>query len=291
MKSVKKSMKRKKKKLIILGNGAKPRVRSAVHRLKRWLSGRAEILAIDLDDELDLASTKADLAVVIGGDGAILRAARRLGHTGIPLLGFNVGKLGFLAEFGIKDFKQAMTKALNRRLKTSSRMMIECSVLKNGRVVHKSLGLNDAVISRGALSRLIYVELRVDEEELTTYAGDGLIISTPVGSTAHSLSAGGPILEPGMEAFIITPICAHTLTDRPLVVPATRKITARVSGAADHVALTVDGQVYVELKQDDEVRVVRAPVPLRLVETGERTYYQTLRNKLGWGGHPYYGKS
>jgi len=283
-------MAKARRRILILGNGRKPRVRQAIAKLLPRLERAARVVGVDLNEDLDISGVGADLAIVFGGDGAILSAARRLGRNQIPLLGVNLGKFGFLASFTLEDFKRLLSDILTGKFKPSPRMMLKCTVMRGGRAISRSLALNDVVVSRGALSRLIYVRLHIGEELVTTYAGDGLIISTPVGSTAHSLSAGGPIVEPHMRAFIVTPICAHTLTDRPLILDSGKKISVTFAGSPETVGLTVDGQVYVELNKDDMIKVERAPVTLKLVEMHERSYFEALHTKLGWGGHPYYAR-
>jgi NAD+ kinase len=167
-------------------------------------------------------------------------------------------------------------------------MMLECSLERDGEVLLKTLGLNDTVVSRTALSRLITVDLSVNDEPVTTYRADGLIMATPVGSTAHSLAAGGPIVCPEMNAFVVAPICPHTLSNRPLVLPGDVQLAVRTRQAAELPQLTVDGQVNCQLREDDVVRVRRAGVSLRLIRTGRQSFYETLRNKLDWRGQPRY---
>jgi len=276
--------------VIVLGNAQKPRVKAAVRRFTAVIEKKAKLVAVDLAEELDLAKAEADLLVVFGGDGAILSAARRLGRNQIPMVGVNVGKLGFLAEFTPAELGRAIPGILRGCCGPTTRMLLRCRVIRGRTTVHNSNALNDVVISRGSLSRLIHLDFRISGEEVTTYAGDGLIISTPVGSTAHSLSAGGPLATPQLEALIVTPICPHTLSNRPLVVSSSEVIEAVVRRHYEDVALTVDGQVYVPLEEDDVVRVDKSPVKLRLIETPNRTFFQTLHSKLGWGGHPNYAK-
>ena len=227
------------KRVMILGDQRKERVRDVFADLEPWLRKRADILLVDLGMEADLQETQADLAVVLGGDGAILWAARRLGHRQVPILGVNLGKFGFLAESTVATSREDLLMALEDRAPLMDRMMLECTINVNGEQRWHSFGLNDAVISRGALSRLISVTLSIDDEEITTYRADGLIIATPVGSTAHSLAAGGPIVEPEMRAFVVSPICPHTLSNRPLVVSPRSVIT--LSAASTHLAPTFTG--------------------------------------------------
>jgi NAD+ kinase len=279
------------KKVIVLANGTKAHVRKAVDEVVPWLREKAQLVVVDLEEKVDVEQVSADLVIIFGGDGAILSAARRLGKNQIPAVGVNLGKFGFLAEFSVSELRQSLGRILAGDYHISSRMMLQCRVQRNAQVIQDSLALNDAVLSRGSLSRLIAIQLSIDSEPVTTYYGDGLIVSTPVGSTAHSLAAGGPILTHDMEALIITPICPHTLTNRPIVVAHSKQVEMEVVSESHGVALTVDGQLYTALKPGDRVHVQRSDLKFQLVQTQERTFFQTLREKLQWGGHPKYAGS
>ncbi|MEW6359605.1 MAG: NAD(+)/NADH kinase [Planctomycetota bacterium] len=281
----------RKMRVLIVGDASKPNVQAVVRDFLPKIAAKAKVAAVDLAGRINLAKARADLLMVFGGDGAILSAARRLGKNQIPIVGVHVGRLGFLAEFTPKDLYLAMSAILSGRCAPTARMMLRCRVTRGRKTISESIALNDAVLSRDALSRLMHMELRISGAPVTTYAADGLIISTPVGSTAHSLAAGGPILTPKLEAFIITPICPHTLSNRPLVVSSSEVVEVVLRRHAGDVGLTVDGQVHVPLEDGDIVRVEKSPVKLRLVETPDRTFFQTLHSKLGWGGHPIYAKS
>ncbi|MBM4043616.1 MAG: NAD(+)/NADH kinase [Planctomycetes bacterium] len=276
------------KNVIVLANGAKAHVRRAVDEALPWLREQAHLVVVDLEEKVDIEHVAADMVIIFGGDGAILSAARRLGRNQVPAVGVNLGKFGFLAEVSLSELRSGLGRILAGEFQAASRMMLQCRVKRGERLIKDSLALNDAVISRSSLSRLIAIQLSIDSEEVTKYYCDGLIVSTPVGSTAHSLAAGGPILTHDMEAFIVTPICPHTLTNRPLVVSAQRRIEMGVLPEAKSVALTVDGQVYVELLPGDRVQVERSELRFQLIQTQERTFFQTLREKLQWGGHPKY---
>jgi len=277
------------KRILILADGRKPRVRDALATLRPDLERVAECRVLDLADEAGAAPEAADLALVLGGDGAILAAARRLGALEVPLVGVNIGKLGFLTAFDVGGVRDALDDLLAGRLPCATPMRLDCAVERGSAPVHRSLAVNDVVISRGALSRVINLKLLIDEEKLTTYAGDGLIVATPLGSTAHSLSAGGPILPPDMQAIIITPICPHTLTNRPLVVPAESRVEVVVEVRGEMTtALTTDGQVYVELRSGDRIALRRSPHGLRLVRNPSRSFFRTLSDKMYWRGHPNY---
>jgi NAD+ kinase len=169
-------------------------------------------------------------------------------------------------------------------------MMLQCRLLRDGKCIESAVGLNDVVVSPRAMARLIDIDFQVNDQLVTTYRADGLIVSTPVGSTGHSLSAGGPIVYPGMDCFVVAPICPHTLTNRPLILPPDTELKFAMDHVAEHPAVTVDGQVTMELQHGDRVAVRRADCSLRLVRTDRRTFFETLHNKLGWGGQPAYVK-
>ena len=279
------------KRAIIFADFRKPKVAQVVASVESWLKERLETVVHDLSNRGEVGETGADLGVVFGGDGAILCAARVLGCNQIPVVGVNVGKFGFLAEIPNQEIKPAFDKILAGEFRILKRMMLQCQVVREGQVLAQSLALNDAVISRSTLSRLVAIELLIDNVSVTTYNADGLIVSTPVGSTAHSLSAGGPIVNPEVDAFVVTPICPHTLTNRPIVEPADRCIDMIVRSKAESVGLTLDGQVYFDLDCGDRVSVSRASQRLHLISIGARSFHETLRDKLHWGGHPQYAKS
>ena len=275
-------------KVVILGNRQKPGVLKALESIEPWLARRAQV-HVDLDMEEPVDGRQVDFAVVLGGDGSMLRAARKVGCSGVPLLGINVGKFGFLTEGSVEEFEGLLTSALDGRCHESERMMLHCTLERDGEAALETVGLNDAVISRTALSRAITLDLQVDGTPVTTYRADGLIVATPVGSTAHCLAAGGPIIFPHMEALVVVPICPHTLSNRPLVLPATMALTISARDAAEPPALTVDGQVNATLQEGDLVRVRKADAPLKLLKTGRLDFFETLRNKLDWRGQPRYG--
>ena len=273
-----------KPRVILTGDGRKPPVAAAVADLLPWLRQRADLVAVDLAMDRSLAELDADVVVILGGDGAILSAARRMGKRQKPAIGVNLGKFGFLAEVSPSDFRERFADIAAGRFALSERMMLACSLRRGRRHVADFLALNDVVVSRGALSRLVTVGLAIDGARATTYNSDGVIVSTPTGSTAHSLSAGGPVLDPAIEAVVVTPICPHTLTNRPVVLPATARIELVADETPVDVGLTVDGQVYHQIERGDRVAVVRAGVKFKLIDLGLRSFYETLREKLNWGG-------
>jgi NAD+ kinase len=272
--------------LFVIGNGQKRRVQSELESIRRVIGSRAEIVATDLDHEVDLAKQQADLAIVLGGDGAILRAARQMGYRQVPVLGVNLGKLGFLTEVAPKDFAASFEKIVARQYQVVEHLMFECSFQAAKHGSSKVLGLNEVVIQTGPPFHMLDIELCIDGERVTTYSADGLIVATPVGSTAHSLAAGGPIVRQDLPVFVITPICPHTLTNRPLVDSAEKnyELIVHESGAT----LVVDGQIQIPLASGDRVTVRSAPVTFGLVKLPGHSYYRRLREKLTWGGQPIY---
>lgn len=230
-----------------------------------------------------------ELVVVFGGDGTILRTCRQLGQRQRPILGVNLGRLGFLAELSPLEFQQHLPQIVRRGYKVINHLMFECRLLRADGTSEVDVGLNEAaVLSAGSL-QLVQIDLSIDGERVSTYSGDGLIVSTPVGSTAHNLAAGGPILKHDLQAFVITPVCAHTLTNRPLVDRADCVYTLSLPDAADGVMLVIDGQIRRPLRAGDRIEIRRAPVAFQLARLPNCSFYGTLHQKLGWGGQPRYG--
>jgi NAD+ kinase len=270
----------------LLGTDRKPQVVEAAARLKPILAGMGEIVAFDLRQERDLAPYTADLAIVLGGDGSILRAVRQMGYRQLPVVGVNLGTLGFLADLSPEELVRSLPRLIAGDYRIASHLMFEVEFPTAGGM-QTVLGLNEVVLHAPSVEYTSELDLLIDDEPVTSYRGDGLIISTPIGSTAHSLSAGGPILSQELPAFTITPICPHTLTYRPLVDSADKKYTIR-SRRPEGSALTADGQSLTRLSNGESASVRRAPVEFRLVKMPGRTYYQTLRDKLRWGIPPNY---
>lgn len=277
--------------VIVLGVGERTDIRETVEELTPWLAERAEIVAIDLEREADLAGVEADIALVFGGDGTILRAARRMGHRQIPVLGVNMGTLGFLTELSTDQLKERFELVLAGRYQITRHVVLECRVCGGPDELERHLAFNDVVISAGPPFHIIDVRLTIDGQAVTTYSGDGLILSTPVGSTAHSLSAGGPVIRQEMDAVVITPICPHTLSTRPLVDEADKCYELVVTRASRGTTLIVDGQVQRTICPERPVRITRAPVQFQLVRLEGHNYYRTLSDKLRWGGQPNYSRS
>jgi NAD+ kinase len=273
--------------IFVLGNATRPGVRKEAELLQPFLRQHAEICMFDLCREKDLSAVRADLALVLGGDGAILRAARQMGYQQVPVLGVNLGKLGFLADLSPDELRHCFPEVARGNYRVTEHLMFEC-VVETPAGTATYLGLNEIVIQAGPPFHMIDLDLSVDGERVSRYSGDGLIISTPIGSTAHSLSAGGPILGQELAAFVITPICPHTLTNRPVVESADKVYTIDVLRDSAGTALVIDGQDILPVKVGYRIRLRRAPVTFRLVKVPGRSYYQTLRDKLHWGTPPSY---
>jgi NAD+ kinase len=225
----------------------------------------------------------SDLLIVLGGDGTLLSAARLAASQKVPILPVNLGGLGFLTTVSLDELYPILEEIFSGKHRISERVMLQAEITRDGNVIRRQIALNDAVLNKAALARIMDLELRVNGEYVTTYKADGLILSTPTGSTAYSLAAGGPIIYPIVEAFVITPICPHTLTNRPLVVPDSVKIDIGFKSEDEAVFLTLDGQVGIQLARNDQIQIRKAPEKLYLVRPAKKTYFEILRNKLKWG--------
>ena len=269
---------------ILLGAGHRPHVPEEANRLRPAVERFAEVVLADFSGVEDLSSLEADVAIVFGGDGSILRAARQMGDRQLPVIAVNLGKLGFLAAISPSELPNVLEHFCAGKLSIIEHLMFECAVLHAGELVHRQIGLNEAAIHAGPPFTILEVNLYVDGELVTTYSCDGLIVSTPVGSTAHCLSAGGPILRQDLQAFVVLPISPHTLTNRPVVDSADRIYEMLVAQPNPGTALVVDGRVVCTLRPGDRVRVQKARTKFKLVAAPGHSYYRTLREKLGWGG-------
>jgi len=225
----------------------------------------------------------SQLLLVLGGDGTMLAAARLAAPRGIPILPINMGSLGFLTSFTVDELHPALDDTLEGRFSLSERVMISVGLERAGKVIDNQRVLNEVVVNKGALARMIELELTIDADFVCRYRADGLIVASPTGSTAYSLSAGGPIVHPAVESFVITPICPHTLSDRPLVVRDSSCIEMKLSGNTESVFLTLDGQRGIPLQPTDRVRVCRAKELLKLIQPPKKSYFEILRSKLKWG--------
>ncbi len=227
-----------------------------------------------------------DIVVVLGGDGTLLSVANAIGvaGSGIPMLGINFGSLGFLTEVTLPELYPSLESALSGRAHVENRMMLQSTTFRAGAVFAEHLALNDVVITKGARSRMIDLSVSVGGEFVTRVKADGLIVATPTGSTAYNLAAGGPIVQPNMDALLLTPIAPHTLTNRPIVIPAESPVRVQPQVEdRDEVHITFDGQAGFQLQSDDDIRICRADRVLRLIRPSTRSYFEVLREKLKWG--------
>lgn len=269
--------------IILVGDARKERSAAAIAAHEPWLRNQFRVALRDLDGSADLSKARADMIVLFGGDGSILSLARRLAGNAIPVVGVNTGRLGFLAEVALPAVRETLGRLAEAPLRTSDRMMFEVEVSGTwGK--RRLLALNDAVIARGSVQRMVHLRLSVGDEPFTLVSGDGLIVATPSGSTAHSMAAGGPIVDPELEAMILTPICPHSLSMRPIVMSARRAIRVTQERRNEDVLLTVDGQEVVPIAGGDSVSVRRAKKPFRLVHPGPRAWFDALRDKMGFTG-------
>lgn len=270
-----------------------PEVKSTLQDVVKWLRDRRIEVVLDTGSAALLGEkggvqktqlvTKADVLLVLGGDGTMLNAARLAGERGIPILGVNMGGLGFLTEVRRDSLYPSLERVFANDFVLEERLMLRTHVHRHGETVTQGGVLNDVVISKGTLARMIELKIEIQGQFVTNLRGDGLIISTPTGSTAYSLSAGGPIIDPAVQSLILTPICPHTLTHRPLIVPAHAEITATLTSRDDGAMATLDGQVGVALAQGDSVDIKLSEHRTRLIRFPETRYYNVLREKLKWG--------
>ena len=224
-----------------------------------------------------------EMVIVLGGDGTLLRVARLVGDHKVPILGVSLGGLGFLTEVTLEELYRVLEGILRGDYQKSERDVLEVAVLRNGTGIAHFTVLNDAVINKGALARIIDLEVTINGEYLSTFKSDGLILSTPTGSTAYNLSAGGPIVHPSLHCIIITPICSHTLTNRPIVIPDDVSVRAMLKTKQEEVILTLDGQQGFPLEYEDVVEVRKAQARIALIKSPHRHYFGLLRQKLKWG--------
>ncbi len=273
--------------IFVLGNADRPGVQEEAERLRPLLEQHCEIVVFDLKQEQDLSGLAADVALVLGGDGAILRAARQMGYKQTPVLGVNLGKLGFLADLSVEELRCCFSQVIQGRYRITRHIMLECLVdTADGPQI--ILGLNEVLFRGGPSLHMVGFDVYADGEMIWRFSGDGLIISTPIGSTAHSLAAGGPIVMQELPAFALTPVCPHALTSRPVVDSADKIFMVHIRQADDGAAVVVDGQEVIAAAVGQKITVRRAPVSFGLVKVPGRSYYQTLRDKLRWGTPPNY---
>lgn len=293
-------MKREIRRIGVVTKPAQPETLETVCRLVAWLSARGIPLLGEPDIEgaqveartgcriekvaREELAAKVDLIVVLGGDGTMIATSRMIGEREVPVLGINYGRLGYLAEFNTEEMTNALEAVLAGDYKLQQRVMLDATLMRGSEVLLHNRVLNDVVISKSALARIVEIETKLDDQFVNRFRADGLIISTPTGSTAYNLSAGGPVIYPSMNAVVITPICPHTLSNRPLVVPDDSHIEIRLNGSVDEVVLTLDGQIGAPMEASDCVRVRKSNTYFNLVQPKNYNYFDVLRDKLRWGG-------
>ena len=259
-------------------------LRSRGHAVATFLAAQADWDSGGIHEAQTGPAGQIDLVIVLGGDGTILRTARWMGYQQVPVLGVNLGTLGFLADFSRGEVDETLEEICQGRFRLVDHLMFECDVLRDDRLIHRELGLNETSVHAGPPFSMIEIRLHVDGDLATTYRSDGLIVSTPVGSTAYNLSAGGPIVRKDIDAFIFTPLNPHTLTHRTVVDSVARVYDLIVPRPNEGSACVVDGRVIAPLRANDRVQVRRASPRFTLVETRNHGYYRTLREKLKWSG-------
>lgn len=276
------------RRVLLLGDRRRSGVAAGVEQYLAPLRRRVEIVGVDLDEALDLAQVEADLLLVFGGDGSMLHVARRLGARRTPLLGVNYGRFGFLADLRPEDLLQGIEHWLAGAYTVSERARLRVRYLPEEGAAREWLALNDVVVGRAQLGRMVDVDVRIDGEPAVSYAGDGLIVATATGSTAHALAAGGPILDPTVAALVMVPIAPHALATRPLVLAGSHHIELSARGSRAPAQVAVDGAAPLPMGDADRVEVADAQAPLLLVHVTGGPFYETLRSKLGWRGRPDY---
>ncbi|NIR42600.1 MAG: NAD(+)/NADH kinase [Gemmatimonadetes bacterium] len=276
----------------VMGNPAYPNVTGALQRLAEIAPEHGfDLLAAELiraDRALGLPALpddahEIDMLITLGGDGALLGGARWAGPAGTPVLGVNLGRLGFLTAVTMEEMDDALARIADGDYEIDTRMALEVTSAHTGEDVKPYYALNDAVLHRGGLVRVVALRVWADDEEVGLYRGDGVIVATPTGSTAYSLSSGGPILDPRLDAIVITPISPHTMAVRPLVLRATARITIEVVASPEELMLTIDGQVGSPLEPGDRVTVNKADRPVQLIRMPGDSFHSLLRRKLKWG--------
>ncbi|MFZ2146888.1 MAG: NAD(+)/NADH kinase [Sedimentisphaerales bacterium] len=284
-------------KLVIFGDSKKEGVNEAIDEFAGFAKDKAEIVAsCSVEDCRAEILKECDFAIVFGGDGSIISTARNVSKAGVPVIGVNVGKLGFLAEFSVEELKEFFPCLTKGTARIEKRMMLSCRILSGGKKSGKtqkfcSAAINDIFITAGPPFRTVELKISVDGQPLAGCVGDGLIISTPTGSTAYNLSAGGPIVSPKMEAVVITPICPHSLSFRPIVINAESTIEVVGIRVNEGTTVSIDGQVSLRLSIDDVVRVERESCDFLIVNNPLRSQWDTLATKLSWAEKPKYKKS
>ena len=284
------------KKIGVICKPQKERAQAVVHELTGWLEARGSTVYMDRETAAlnDLSSSHerqdlpslVEMLIVLGGDGTMLSVARHVDGLQVPILGVNLGSLGFLTEVTLTELYPALEEVLNGKYEIEERLTLVAHIHRSGKRVAEYVVLNDVVINKGALARIVELEAYVDGKYVTSYRADGLIISTPTGSTAHSLAAGGPIIHPTLPALLVNPICPFTISNRALVLPESARIEVVLTTPDEDVHVTLDGQVGFPLQHCDVVEVKKSPHTLRLIKAHQKDFFHLLRSKLGWGARP-----
>jgi NAD+ kinase len=279
----------------LIVNYKKEKTRKIACRIIDWLNSKKLKVYIEENkgkeierEELNCPTEKflknVDLIISLGGDGTLLRAARLVATEEIPVFGVNLGGLGFLTQIGIDDLEKSLERLYQEKYFLDERMMLECSVKRKDKEIKKFIALNDIVIGKGAFARIICLATYVNSDYVITYSADGLVVSTSTGSTAYSLSAGGPIVNPNINSIILTPICPHTLSARPLIISENDQIQIKLESIKKEIMVTIDGQEGFALEPNDEVIVKKSDHKAKLITFREKNFYAILREKLKWSG-------
>ncbi len=284
------SMKIEVRNVVVVVNSLKEEVNNLLPEVRDYVESRGsktQVIPVDNAEALPAPEGRLDLAITLGGDGTLLYGARLVAGRGVPILAVNLGDFGFITEISRNEWREALEKYLAGQLGISRRIMFTAEVMRSGRIVAEYTGLNDAVIRSSAFSRIIRLRVHLAGTFVVRYRADGVIVATPTGSTAYSLSAGGPILHPGMEALVLNPICPFTLSNRPVVVPASESLVVEVEDRQrSRVILVVDGRDGCQLQAGDRVAFRRSPSDTLIILSDKRNFYEVLRAKLNWAGEP-----
>ncbi|MBN1257833.1 MAG: NAD(+)/NADH kinase [Planctomycetes bacterium] len=271
------------KRFLLVSSRERPEAVATMAAMQEWLAGRAEVAAAVSEHDTDLSGYQVDAVIGFGGDGTFFSIARRLGENQVPVLGINLGRLGYLAEVSKEEMFAGVTALLEDRVEIAERMMLSCRIIQAGGQEETIHALNDILVHT-TTGRMTAIDVEIDGRALAVFRGDGLIVATPTGSTAHSLSAGGPILNPSLRAMVLTPVCTHELAIRPLVVSEQEVIAVKVAADSPAVRLVADGQDLCILNQDMVAEISASPRIFRLAQIENLGRYEILRRKLGWGG-------
>jgi NAD+ kinase len=282
------------KTVAIISKPAKPELASVIPQLGEWLRKNGYDVVADPETAFydshypivqrsEIAAKKPEFVIVLGGDGTLLAAARVVAKSSIPILAVNLGSLGFLTEVPLSELYQTLEAVKKNSCSRESRSLLDCHVMRGDKNLAEFIALNDVVITKGTIARMTEVDVTINGEFVANYKADGVIIATPTGSTAYSLAAGGPVLEPSVNAFVITPVSPHALTNRPLVVRDSVQIIMTIRGASEEAYLTADGQSGMPVREGDSVSCRKSSHHVHLLRSAGRTFFDVLRTKLKWG--------